>query len=35
MYNRPYCNVKLEDSGYFGRWCVEAAVVGKMFSYRR
>jgi len=36
MYERPYWytlgNRQLEDSGYFGRWCVEAVAAVKAFS---
>ena len=36
MYDRPYWyilgNRQLEDSGYFGRWCVEAIAAVKAFG---
>lgn len=36
MYERPYWytlgNRKLEDSGYFGRWCIEAVAAAKAFG---
>ena len=36
MYERPYWyslgNRQLEDSGYFGRWCVEAVAAVKAFG---
>ena len=36
MYDRPYWytlgNRQLEDSGYFGRWCVEAVAATKAFG---
>jgi len=36
MYERPYWyilgNKKLDDSGYFGRWCVEAVAAVKAFG---
>lgn len=36
MYDRPYWytlgNRQLEDSGYFGRWCIEAVATVKAFG---
>jgi hypothetical protein len=36
MYERPYWytlgNKQLDDSGYFGRWCVEAVAAAKAFG---
>ena len=36
MYERPYWyslgNRQLDDSGYFGRWCVEAVAAVKAFG---
>ncbi|WP_183032227.1 PoNi-like cognate immunity protein [Cupriavidus sp. UME77] len=36
VYDRPYWytlgDKQLEDSGYFGRWCIEAVAVAKAFG---